>query len=508
MATVSETGMEKAEMRQLLGRSTEDNSVRCGIALHKDSRLAYLKLSKMGMAQALSAELRKEHAEIKAVTWGTVIPGDVDSRPESTHDAKMAVFRLEKRLSGLAKRLRGTLKGTGFAKIMIIYGDGSTDSELQDDDADGSDTGSPEGAPVADAPAPLTPPALPPQPPELAALLRRLTSLSLRIPAMPEVLQASLKHLATEAGGKLKEADLVAAKVFIDELEAALAQTVPAAPANAATQFAARLKLVKPALDRAMLEPGEASGASKALAIEMAGAARGGDFANASEILARIEALLAGGPASETLVPEATASPAEKAALRQRLATLTPDLRRAQALDETMFADIRAQLAEVQRLGDAGQADAALDMMDDVELALVAALPPSNVSFQKMRLRWEDGKKQVAAQLAALQAAVTSDAAGGPDDTGVAAQRLNEVLEVFNEGLTDTLDRFTNAEVGPDRLALREASVPIVEHYIDFVQTSPLIRHIESNPFIPVTVRLTLMQPLQMLEIELAKGGA
>ena len=226
MAGEIDTGMPKADMKKLLRASAPDNPVRVAAAHHKDAKLAYLRVAKIGNAKAIAADLKKDFPDAKLVTFGTAMAADVDNGPGLTDkqktDSKIAVFRLEKPLSGLAKRLKNTLKGTTFGKVVIIYEDGSSDAEITEEEEEGEGQGeqAAAAAPMLDA----------------GALSKRLAALIPRVATADATLKASLAKLAGDANTNLKGGDLAAAKVFIDELQSALDGPAPAA--NAATQEA------------------------------------------------------------------------------------------------------------------------------------------------------------------------------------------------------------------------------------------------------------------------------
>ena len=163
------------------------------------------------------------------------------------------------------------------------------------------------------------------------------------------------------------------------------------------------------------------------------------------------------------------------------------------------------QMEEIEALIANGQPEDAHEMMDALELDIAATLPPSNVAFQKLRLRWQDAKRSAATDLTALQNAVTAEF----DDAEAAssAKRLEEVIASFNAGLSDALDDVMNTEHGSQRTELCKTAGRVTSDYLDFVFGSPMIQHVQSNPFFAIDLEATLAQPLQLIEIELAKDG-
>src|SRR5580698_9532817 len=245
MAGEIDTGMPKADMRKLLRASAPDNPVRVAAAHHKDAKLAYLRVAKIGNAKALAADLKKDFPSASLVTFGTAMAADMDTGPNLTDkqktDSKIAVFRLEKPLSGLAKRLKNTLKGTSFAKVVIIYEDGSTEAEITEEEDEQEGEAQETTAAAPPPPPPPPPPQAAPTPPtaptlDAGALSKRLAGLIPRVAAADATLKTSLAKLAGDANTNLKGGNLAAAKVFIDELQSAL--DGPAPGPSAATQEA------------------------------------------------------------------------------------------------------------------------------------------------------------------------------------------------------------------------------------------------------------------------------
>jgi hypothetical protein len=256
MAAEVDTGMPKADLKKLLKASGADNPVRVAAALHKDTKIAYLRISKIGNAKALGADLKKDFPEIKLATFGSAMSAEEDHGPEipESHkgDPKLAVFRLEKPLSGLGKRLKNTLKGTGFSKVIVIYEDGSSDADVaEEEEAEAGASPSAAAQPAAAQPAAAPPPA-PPAPPSAApqapaqdagALGKRLAHLIPQIATADAATKPALAKLAGDANTNLKSGNLAAATVFVEELEAKLGQapasgTAPAAPAAPASPAA------------------------------------------------------------------------------------------------------------------------------------------------------------------------------------------------------------------------------------------------------------------------------
>jgi hypothetical protein len=257
---VADTGMDPAKMKAMLAASKRE-PVNCALGQTKAGVM--MMLDKQKGPKMLLKELEKKFSDLKAPNWGTAFV-DVDEDP------KLVILTLEKPPGGVAKRLKLTLKGTGFSKVEIRKPDGSVAEKVGEADVpDG-----PEGAadPAAEAPAapaaaapepapeaaaaeppppaeaaaePPAPPAAaapPPAGPDTSALTRQLTDLVKRmVPMMgaDPARAASLKALATQAQANLKSGDLAAAQSAMADLQKALAQPAPPAAAGAAANGAA-----------------------------------------------------------------------------------------------------------------------------------------------------------------------------------------------------------------------------------------------------------------------------
>jgi hypothetical protein len=130
----------------------------------------------------------------------------------------------------------------------------------------------------------------------------------------------------------------------------------------------------------------------------------------------------------------------------------------------------------------------------------------SLVEFAKARLAWQDAKGRVANLLAALREEIEADE--GEDDGPVfaaATKKLDAVLARFNEGLGDTLDDLANAGEPGAIGSLKARAGKIVGDYLSYVDTSPLIAHLERNPYMPLGIAEALRKPLADVQARLAQ---
>ena len=127
MAKDIDTGMDKQEMKRLLMKSKSE-PVNCSLApCDADKSMAYLLLDRVKAPRAVDKDLAKKFPDASNSRWGTALV-DVDT------DAKLVQFRLNKPISGIARKLVKTLKGTGFSKIEILLDDGTSVESGSDED--------------------------------------------------------------------------------------------------------------------------------------------------------------------------------------------------------------------------------------------------------------------------------------------------------------------------------------------------------------------------------------
>jgi hypothetical protein len=223
MAAASKSGMELAPMKQLLNKAAPDNPIPFAFGIGAEPGFALLMLDKAGKnPKGVLKSLEDEFKDAKNTRWGTAVV-----EPER---ASLVKFIVNKPVSGMAKRLVKTLKGTGYNKAEIVLEDGTV-VEGAADEEEGVLAGAEATAPTV----PGGPPAPPPPPPAgatpeekaklAAALEAKLKALIPRIgPAgatNPELL-AQLKKFATDANVNIKTGNLVYANVAITQLATAL----------------------------------------------------------------------------------------------------------------------------------------------------------------------------------------------------------------------------------------------------------------------------------------------
>lgn len=118
-------GMDFDKLKQLL-RLSKKEPVNCAVAGQtNDATMAFILLDKVKAPKAVSGMLDKENPKNFNLRWGTAVV-DTDLDP------KLVTFTLNKNVTGMAKKLKKTLKGTGYTKVVINFEDGTSESDLED----------------------------------------------------------------------------------------------------------------------------------------------------------------------------------------------------------------------------------------------------------------------------------------------------------------------------------------------------------------------------------------
>lgn len=223
MAKEIDTGMDKQDMKRLLMKSKSE-PVNCSFApSDTEKTMAVLMLDKVKQPKAVEKDLTKKFPNASNTRFGTAFV-DVDTDP------KLVLFKINKPISGAARKLVKTLKGTGFTKVEIVLEDGTP---VERDSEEDEVSGAPADISSGDAPPP--PPPGPSQAPDPAELTRQLTELVKRIPgavAVTPALKDQLAKFATDAQVNIKTRNYTYAATYIEQLRRAL-DAAPQGPAPA-----------------------------------------------------------------------------------------------------------------------------------------------------------------------------------------------------------------------------------------------------------------------------------
>jgi hypothetical protein len=112
------TGMDRQAMKKMLALSRRAAlNAAIGMGDPKDGSLGLLLIDKVMPPKQILKTLKDQFPKGSKFCFGTASV-DMDADP------KLVKFRMNKRIPGLDRRLRKTLKGTGYSKVAIETGGG------------------------------------------------------------------------------------------------------------------------------------------------------------------------------------------------------------------------------------------------------------------------------------------------------------------------------------------------------------------------------------------------
>lgn len=446
MAVAPNTGMKKADMRKLLTRSKEE-PVTCAVGQGDSGGLLLLDKRKPG--RALETALKDEFPDARNTRFGTAFV-DVDDNP------KLVKLTLNKPVTGMAKRLIKTLKGTGFNKVVILMEDGSLMEQFEEEDTEALvDEATAAAAPAAAPPPPAPPPAEPAG--ETAeqktarsnGLIAKLKELSARIPAAANgdaTRLEELSKLARMAGVQIKTGNLTYAANGIEQLANALVAAPPAAPPPPAPPPPAQ----------------PATGETAAHTAELTAALR-------------------------TLIPQIGSAAGGDAVRTATLAKLAKD-----AGVEIKTGNLTYAANTIERLRTA---------LGNGAAAGAPTTPPAAIAAS--RVNWTNMRAQVSADVEALRSALSQAYAGQPfadQITSAFQAKIAPVLGRFDDRLGATLDDMA-AETDAGKRAEKAASArALVGEYRSFAESDALIGDLDSNPFVPLGIRARALAALSQVD--------
>lgn len=207
-------------------------------------------------------------------------------------------------------------------------------------------------------------------------------------------------------------------------------------------------------------------------------------------------------------------------ALQQRLKALLLKLQGAIAAGHPQADALKRQASEAGALVRQARVEAAEAALASLEALLASSgpgpepgttassgtAPARFVNQAKSRLVWQQMRQKVQADLAALERAILAHYAGEPDlpELAVSVRRLDGILAALDESLADTLDEALNAPTPDQRAVLHERAREILAGYLRFVDSDPLVKALDSNPFLPLQTHTMLTKSLQVLDKSLA----
>ncbi len=290
-----------------------------------------------------------------------------------------------------------------------------------------------------------------------------------------------------------------------------------------AAEWKARLTECSPAIKAAMAAKGpKAADMAKLLAQATALSKPGGDMAQALEKLTECHnlATASAAPAAPSDDPAAlfkqrlqAFQPAFKAALAQARST-DPD--RAEDLDglfAQMFDEAKAKKFEKAL----GTLDVLTRMVSAGPKARASEAPTAEpgpetktktgfVNYAKARLDWVSTRTKVSADLKKLEKAILEFYKDSPSFAVAKAstRKLDSVLQNLDETLADKLDQGLNAADDAARSAINKEAAAIIDNYVKYLTTDPLVTQLDDNPFVPLSVQDDLSKTLSNLAAQVS----
>jgi hypothetical protein len=361
------------------------------------------------------------------------------------------------------------------------------------------------------------PPVAPPAPPTdgnpealFASRLKQLfpqikDALATKSPGADEA-----KLRASEASVFARKGDYTQANAMLDKVATLLKSTaIPPAPPPPEmapdARFATRLKQLFPKIKDAVAAKAPGGEEAKLRASEASVFARKGDYTQANAMLDKVETLL-----KSSAIPPAPPPPPEMAPdarFATRLKQLFPQIKDALAAKSPGADEAKLRASEASafaRKGDYAQANALLDKV----AALLKAAPTSkaqpgettatpkepttsaiNFAIQKSRFKWDAATKQAQTEIANFQQTALAKA---KDDPALAlvtevVKRYDEAKTAFDSSLSDKLDEALNAGDPDKRRDLNRQAGQMIKEYQSYVQGDPLLKELQTNPFVKMS---------------------
>ncbi len=500
--------MEAADYRKLLTESRSSGKpLGCGVGLSKDGKTALFLIHKTHPGLEVSKALKAEHPDIVNLRFGNA----------SVEKDEPTTVRLElnRPVTGIAKKLVKTLKGSGFKKVKLVLEDGTALEDGADEEeppaAAAPATGQ-EGAPAASSSPDAPPPPPPPPPPphaeapaaDAAALKQRLASLAQQIPAASAgdaARQAALAKLAREAQVNLGTNNLGYARIALDQLEKQLA-----APPSAGPDFAA-LKAELTALGGPLKQAIATDPARQAALVQQMTQCRDLIEARdpkAAEALTEMKAALGASAPGSGAQPTPPPDGDKLSAFLHRLLLLIPN---AAGDNDALRAEWMA-LAEQAgaQLGASDLAAAAVTIeklraaLEPFLAKMKGAKAKDPKDFVTLGKTWLEKRQHVEDELERLRLAIAGAFEGHQSATEIdqAFRKVTApVLQTFNASLAVALNNASKETDEAKRAPSLDAARDALGRYNAFLQDK-LLAELDDNPFAPLALRTDLSKTLSV----------
>lgn len=288
----------------------------------------------------------------------------------------------------------------------------------------------------------------------------------------------------------------------------------PPLPGSAAAEFQRRRRRLQPMIDEALAnQHPEATKLRALLGFVSDKADEQQDYAAASKGLDQLEKLL------ET-IPEAderrAAGGAE--AFTARLTAILDRIKAAAASGHPNAAMARERAGEAGPFARKANWLAAHHLLDLTEALLSAraeggsegggskSVSAPKIVYTQSRLAWGATRKKVGAELAKLEKVIldTYKDHRALADVAKGVRKLDTVLQKFDQSLEDKLDAALNATDEEEKLRWHEEAREVIATYQGYLKSDPIVRELDNNPFVPISVQATLTTTLSTLASKIA----
>jgi hypothetical protein len=216
---------------------------------------------------------------------------------------------------------------------------------------------------------------------------------------------------------------------------------------------------------------------------------------------------------------------------KTRLIDLLPRIKSAATANHPAAQDIKLKTSEAGVLAGKKDFPRANQRLDEVEALLIKsqATDPASaptepksaqaeparatsgsinpqVAFTQSRLAWDQTRKKIQSDLRKLEAAILAKCQTEPFAKEVAAgtKNLYALLDHLDERLIDKLDEALNASEPILRKARHVEARHIVDEYLEFVASNPLMRDIDNNGFESTSILPAVNASLKLISTRLA----
>lgn len=296
----------------------------------------------------------------------------------------------------------------------------------------------------------------------------------------------------------------------------AVAQSPPAAsetpppppppPDSEKAGFAARLKALRPDLEKVRAADTSVTEELNRRAAELAALAKGEAYDSANRLLNEVTELITRG--LQELASRTAGEGDPATAFNARLKALMPALKAAIAAGTALSEEIKREASQAGALAQQKAFPQAHRSLDQVESLLqgrsaaasasgkgdVTPPPPSEgisiVKLGKARLEWESVRREAIAELEELKEAILEayqEDSEAQAAVGAALNRLNAVFTTLNDDLYRQLDDVLNASEPDERRSKVAVAKKTLQAFWAYATTDPLMATLDDNGFLEDT---------------------